>query len=288
MIMDMQTGDKTSLGGVGLGLAVAVAAAAGPLAFPNVLPAIWRSIFWCAIALAGLCFFYLLCLHFDWRKRLAPLLLMIVGGIMFFVGASWYGISFLPVDKLDRPNSTNKPSGEQPSIVETPDVTLEFVFAESPGLVLVNRSNKIAREIRWAVVLWNIDDPKVYSNPTAPDMQSNHEPLPIPTSTVDFVRPHSETGPLNLFGSPIIRSNVKAGDRLIGSASVICPDCARGYTFIVYIVFGQGGWYYNDLNNRSGDVVIPRRLTRQNVLSYFNELIQRVAEKDRIPITDPF
>ena len=174
------------------------------------------------------------------------------------------------------------------TIVEAPDVTPKFVFVESPGLVLVNRSDKIAREIRWAVVLWNIDDPKVYSNPTAPEMQNNHEPLPIPASTVDFIRPHSETGPLNLFGSPIIRSNVKVGDRLIGSASVICPDCARGYTLIVYIVFRQGGWYYNDLNNTSGDVVIPRRLTRQNVISYFNELTQRIAEKDRIPITDPF
>jgi hypothetical protein len=169
-----------------------------------------------------------------------------------------------------------------------PDVSLEFAFAESPALVLLNNSDEIARQIKWTVELWNLDDPKVYSNPNAPDTINNHEPLPIPVTIFDFIRPHSKSGPLDLFNSAAVRSNVKLGDRLIGSASVICPDCERGHTFIVYIVFKKSGWYYEITDNKSGDVLIPKRLTKANVITYSEELMKTAPEKDRVPIVDPF
>lgn len=182
----------------------------------------------------------------------------------------------------------NSGKSESQDNTERPDVTLAFTFTQSPALMLINNSNTLARDIRWVLVLWNLDNPRVYSNPSAPDMADKHEPLPIPTSTVDFIRPHSKTGPLNLFDSPNIRPYVKPGDNLIGSASVICPDCERGHTFIVDIVLNKGGWYSEVKNITSGDVLVPKRLTKQNVALYFKELIQQVPEKDRIPIVDLF
>jgi hypothetical protein len=169
---------------------------------------------------------------------------------------------------------------------ERPDVTLSFAFAKSPTLMLSNQSNKLARSIRWTVVLWNLDNPMAYSNPSAPD--TAHEPLPIPTSTIDFIRPRSKTGPLNLFDFPNIRSYVKPSNHLIGSASVICAECERGHTFLVDIILNTGGWYPELANVTSGDVMIPKRLTKQNVVVYFKDLIEQVPEKDRVPIVDLF
>jgi hypothetical protein len=80
---------------------------------------------------------------------------------------------------------------------------------------------------------------------------------------------------------------VKKGDRLIGSASVICPDCERGHTLVVFIEFGKGGWYH-EIPDKSGDVIIPRRLTKASVVQYYNELLAKVPEHDRVSITDLF
>ena len=90
----------------------------------------------------------------------------------------------------------------------------------------------------------------------------------------------------NLFGSPNIRPYLKPGDHLIESASVICADCERGHTYLVDIVLSKGGWYSEVTNVTSGNITSPKRLTKQNVDVYFTDLIERVSQKDRIPIVD--
>jgi hypothetical protein len=119
-------------------------------------------------------------------------------------------------------------------------------------------------------------------------MADKHEPLPFPTSTFDYIRPKSNSGPLNIFNSPFVAPHAKPGDRLIGSASVVCPDCERGHTFVVYITLGKGGWYHEIKDEKSGDIIIPTRLTRQSVIEYFNVLMARIPEHERTPITDLF
>jgi hypothetical protein len=114
------------------------------------------------------------------------------------------------------------------------DVTLRFVYPTGPALMLINQSEKVAQYIKWTVVIWNLDDPKGFSS--GPHPADIHEPFQIPISIVDFLRPGASTIQ-NLFSSPLVTPHIKDGNRLFGSASVVCPDCARGHTFIVYIVW---------------------------------------------------
>src|SRR5437867_4452348 len=83
-------------------------------------------------------------------------------------------------------------------------------------LVIVNSSGSLARDIKWIVVLWNMDLP------------DRDDPLPIPVSTFDWIKPHQEGGPQNLFSGANVAPLLKPGDRLFGSASVNCPNCVRG------------------------------------------------------------
>jgi hypothetical protein len=91
-----------------------------------------------------------------------------------------------------------------------PDVALRFVERVTPTLVIVNTSDSLAREIKWTVVLWNMDRPDEIN------------PLPIPVQTFDWLRPHTSSAMLDLFGGPAVAQPRKQGDRLFGSASVIC------------------------------------------------------------------
>src|SRR6266446_1456558 len=112
-----------------------------------------------------------------------------------------------------------------------PEVTLRFVYPKSPALVIMNPSNSVARDTKWMVTLWNMDLP------------DRDDPLPIPSSTFDWIKPHDEGGPQNLFGSPLVAPLLKPGNRLFGCSIVDCPGCSKGKTYIVYIVWGEGGWF---------------------------------------------
>jgi hypothetical protein len=171
-----------------------------------------------------------------------------------------------------------------PQVAEQPDVTLRFVYPSSPALVLVNGSGAIARNIKWSVALWNMDDPRTYvsSNPS-PDA---HDPLPIPVATFDFLRPRTVGGPQNLFDGPLVAPHLKNGQRLFGSASVVCPECARGHTYIVSIIWGEGGWYVETLNSNEGELLIPPNFKQETVIAYYRDILAKTPEAVRIPIED--
>lgn len=155
-----------------------------------------------------------------------------------------------------------------------PEVTLRFIHPKGPALELVNQSDVLAREIKWTVVLWNVDT-----------LSERTDPLPIPVQTFDWIRPNQKSGPRSLFSTPAVKSLLTSGNRLFGSASVICPDCVRGWTYMVFIKWGHGGWYSEVKDKVSGDLLIPTKATAEAVLA-FVEAINRIPEKDRIPITD--
>jgi hypothetical protein len=75
-----------------------------------------------------------------------------------------------------------------------PEVTLQFVYPQSPALQLINISNKVARDIKYMVTMWNLDLPE------------RVEPLLIPVSTFDWIRPHEASGPQSLFFAPQVAS----------------------------------------------------------------------------------
>lgn len=72
----------------------------------------------------------------------------------------------------------------------TPEIRLRFVYPKDPSLIVVNHSGAIARDIKWTVALWNMNLP------------DRNDPLPIPVSSFDWLKPHTEGGPQNLFGTP--------------------------------------------------------------------------------------
>jgi hypothetical protein len=188
-----------------------------------------------AASLWGLIIWFL----WEWRRKAVPSILL-AAGITFALLAAGSFAGWVFLSKLKMSNA-----GET-----APDVTLRFIYPEMPALVLVNVSNKVAREIKWSVAIWNIDDPRAYLNPGA--APNAHDPLPIPVSTFDFLRPRTASGPQTLFNSPAILPHVKQGQRLAGSASVICPECGRGRSYLVHILFGEGGWYTEVLDKQEG------------------------------------
>jgi len=157
-------------------------------------------------------------------------------------------------------------------VTQKPDIALRFVYPESPALVLINNSKVIAKDIKWTVALWNMDLP------------DRNDPLPIPVSTFDWIKPQSEGGPQNLFGSELVAPLLKSGDKLFGSASVSCPECVRGRTYIVYIVWGQGGWFAEVENEKSGSVIVPPNFLKESRLAYFEILPKVISDQMKVPI----
>ncbi len=152
------------------------------------------------------------------------------------------------------------------------DVAMRFVYPKAPALVLVNQSPVIAREIKWAVVLWNVDLP------------DRDEPLPIPVSTIDWLRPGASGGPQSLFDQPNVAVALKPGDRLIGTASVICAECARGRSYIVSIIWGEGGWFSELEGERGGDLLIPGKFDKGSRAAYFRALEAAAPTDARVAI----
>src|SRR5438093_1034462 len=108
----MQTADKTGVAALVAGLSATVIGVAVPFAFPTLSAPFWKGVVIVGAVVLVLAMIYLVYLHFDWRKRLAPLFLMIVGGLMFFFGASWYGLTFTQLSPLSKPSpdTTKNPS----------------------------------------------------------------------------------------------------------------------------------------------------------------------------------
>jgi hypothetical protein len=155
-----------------------------------------------------------------------------------------------------------------------PVMALRFVYPKSPALVLMNQSEAIARNIKWTVTLWNMDLP------------DRNDPLPIPTTLFDFIRPHDESGPQNLFDGSLVAPLLKPGNRLFGTAAVICPECARGRTYVVYIVWGENGWFSEVENEQSGRLLIPNNFLKATRIEYFKELEAAVPAQSRTPIAE--
>jgi len=155
-----------------------------------------------------------------------------------------------------------------------PEVGLRFVYSTDPSLMIVNQSAVVARDIKWMVVLWNRDLP------------DRNDPLPIPVSTFDWLKGHTEGGPQNLFDSPSVSPLLKQGNHLVGSASVTCPTCSPGRTYIVSIIWGTSGWFSEVENEKSGNVLVPSHFDKESRTKYFEAIEVNVPAEKRIPIPE--
>jgi hypothetical protein len=171
---------------------------------------------------------------------------------------------------------------------ERPDVTLSFANPPFPTVLLTNQSSQTLKDIKYSVYLWNIDDPRTYNNPHSAEHPEMHDPLVIPTATFDFLRPHQSSNQQDIFATSLVLPYLKKGNRLIGTASVDCPDCDEGHTYIVGITWGEGGWYYEikEVNGEKlkGRTLIPEHPSKEAVQIYYAKILSLAPEADRIPI----
>lgn len=151
-----------------------------------------------------------------------------------------------------------------------PDIFLKLVYPENPSLVIVNRSDAVARDMKYAVELFSSS------------LRDTDNPLQIPTGTFDWLKGHTEGGPNTLFTASI-SSLLKPGDKLYGSANINCPTCVRGRSYLVYIEWGKGGWIA-ETSDPKGMLLIPTKNTPEGRMEYFNQIEQAVAADQRIAI----
>lgn len=161
---------------------------------------------------------------------------------------------------------------------ELPEVKLRLVHPISPMIVLDNTSGVVARDIKKMIGIWNADDLRTYVQGS-----SGNDPLPIPISTFDVLRPHVSSGGEGVFQQSVNAGYIKPGNRLIGSIGVVCPLCSRGYTYFVYIIWGKEGWFSELTEYKEGEVVVPSRITKENLEVYFSS-IERTPQFRRHPI----
>lgn len=157
-----------------------------------------------------------------------------------------------------------------------PEIALRLVYPKSPALLLVNESEAVARDIKWSSAIWNMDLP------------DRNDPLPIPTQIFDWLRPNDQGGPQDLFDTSLVAPLLKPGNRLFGSVSVVCPKCARGRTYVVYIVWGKGGWFSEVKNEFSGHLLIPPNYSFSKSArdEFFEQLEAGVPAQSREPIAE--
>lgn len=163
-------------------------------------------------------------------------------------------------------------------VLAPPDVALRFVYSKSPALVGVNRSDVAAKEVSYGVILWNLDLP------------DRIDPLPIPTEKFGWIRPREESGPMNLFDRPQVSSLLKPGNRLMGVASISCAECITSRQYIVYIVWGEHGWFLERVTNDTSFVnVVPTKWDDpKSMQAYYKWLESEAPLQRRIEIPESF
>lgn len=153
-------------------------------------------------------------------------------------------------------------------VEDRPDFSLRLVYPESPALVISNPSNKVVREIKYSFALWNL-------------RANSITPLPIKVATFDWIGAKSSGGPQLIFEPTF---NLKKGDQIVGSMSASCPEGTRGRTYLVSLVWGEGGWTAELEKEKSGSLIVPEgKLTLQSLRRY-TETIKRTPQELRKPI----
>jgi len=162
-----------------------------------------------------------------------------------------------------------------PKPLELPDITMRLVDPESPAIQIINTSNAVAHTVRYSSFLFNID-------------ANNHDEslLKVPTSGPDFIRPHSVDGlPSVLFGS-LALPYLKAGDRIFGTISLLCPECKRGRTFLIFIVWEKGGWFSELTDIDDGKGYLPPKGQKYWNVDVVNQITDSIPTSSRIEIKD--
>lgn len=162
-----------------------------------------------------------------------------------------------------------------------PDVTARFLGRSPTSIVLMNNSNVPAEQIKWAPFLFNLDEAIRAENE---NRQVLIQPLAVPSQLFDFLKPHQESLPMDVFQQRLGVLNVRESDRIIGSVSIQCPRCARGHTYIVFVVPGKTGWSWEQKGNDSGLGIRPTNGYPQGIIDFYNAIEAYIPQDYRTTI----
>ena len=154
-----------------------------------------------------------------------------------------------------------------------PDVALTLSGPKMAAVSVWNVSDAVVRDPKYAVVLFNLD---ADSNP--------ENPLPIPTAGGDYIRRGERWGPNQMIGQPQVRSQIKAGNRLIGWAYATCPECPKHF-YWVFIKHGEFGWYAQLADDQFPDMTKIGRLTKQPE-AFLKAFLESVPQDRRISFAE--
>jgi hypothetical protein len=140
-------------------------------------------------------------------------------------------------------------------------------------LSVENKSDRVARDVGWEVVVFRESDGAMFS---------------FPTQSIGYLKPLA-TGPSyvlkleNLPKSP--PGNVmQKGDVLTGFLTIDCPDC-MGIRYIVHLVSGQSGWQYE--MKRLPHIGIATQVGASSLDAnklFIQELLNLAPVSERVPI----
>lgn len=155
-------------------------------------------------------------------------------------------------------------------------VTLRVVDPSEPGLVFTNRTRSETNTIRYSVALWK--------------MGPDGNPLRLTNEVLARLGPGETSTVVTLFDTTEIRSRLREGNKVVGAIGLDCADCARGYSYRVYISYGEGGWFAEVPNATDGNLVMPPQYFSNGVF-YSSDVelslrfwINEIAASERIPI----
>jgi hypothetical protein len=188
--------------------------------------------------------------HITWWRHMLYLAFFVVGASCATYYSAWDSIS---------------------KLIWKPDVALTFSDPRMTIVSIWNVSSTVVQKPKYAVNLVNVDEAT-----TSPDI------LPMGTQMGDYIQPWSRMGPNQMVGMTQVKSHIKEGDRLVGWAYVMCPECPR-HNYIVYIKHGIEGWYAEIKDNEFLDMNQIGKLMKDRE-ALFKAFMASVPQERRISI----
>jgi hypothetical protein len=157
-----------------------------------------------------------------------------------------------------------------------------FINTKSLGIMAKNRSDLLAKDPRYVVSFWNLDEKAAFQG------------LPAfkRTDSGDFISPSKlGSGPYAVFdlygpAAPLTLPRLKHGDRLFGFASVDCSNCDTAACYWIYYVYGVEGWYNRVTETSEIGCMTSYDKVRMKVIGNFAELSRLAPMNSRITIKD--
>jgi len=155
---------------------------------------------------------------------------------------------------------------------DLPAVSFRVINLKSIGISASNTYNVIAKDVRYDLTAWDLDLDK-------------DDSLCIFSHSEPWIRPGENVYPYSFVARKEVAPLVKNGDKLLGLASISCPECIATKSYLVFAINGQGGWFFEYPKGMSPNLPKISKLIpaiRKNPEKYFSD----IPLSARIPIKE--